>query len=63
MSCGSLRAVANNTSFALHVNYGTEQLHPCVYRDFCPVSVAAAEGLAMASPTSLAYVLLMHMLR
>jgi hypothetical protein len=54
MSSGSLRAVANNTSFALHVNCGTEQLHHFVRRGFCPVSVAVAEGLAMACLASLA---------
>jgi hypothetical protein len=47
MSCGSFRTVVNNTTVALQVYCGTEQLHHADRRDCCQVAVA--EGLVMLS--------------
>jgi hypothetical protein len=45
MSCGSYRAVINNTAVAPHVCNGTEQLHPSVLPRLGQETVV--EGLAM----------------
>jgi hypothetical protein len=53
MSCGSFRTVVNNSSCAIHVNYGTNQLHPSVRREFQSPKGWQCEALMLRSETTM----------